>query len=131
MREILFRAWDNKRNEWYGESEPDMPTFYEFSLFGECMLCCFPKLEDLQHLVIEQMVHKHKEFIVYEGDKIKFTHVDNIYEGVWDEIQECVVGSFGKVQGEFGDFTSWYIDFMIEADYEVEVVGNIHQTETK
>lgn len=53
-RDIRFRAWDRKRNEWYNASNPAELTFYGFAIFGECTVLCTPPSEDWKDLEITQ-----------------------------------------------------------------------------
>ena len=118
MMNDKFRAWDKKRNEWYGESDPEVLTFYGFAIFGECTLLCTPRAEDLQHLEITQ----------YTGLKDK--NGKEIYEG--DVVALCgeVVAPVTFEDGAFqitATRQQGRSPFIQERAKRYEVIGNIYE----
>jgi uncharacterized phage protein (TIGR01671 family) len=123
MRELKFRAWDNKRKEWYGKSNPQHSlTFYGFSIFGECTLLSSPDCDDLQNIEIEQYIGLNdkngKE--IYEGD-IVFDHDRKCErEIVWLD-EGCQFIAVDLTPEREWDILSIYDRF--------EIFGNIHEDE--
>ena len=133
MRDLKFRAWDKKNNRWY-HTELE---FYGFTLLGECMLVCPPRLEDIENIVIQQFTglkDKHGRD-VYEGDVCRFypfdedylffhglAFIDNLRVGGTWEIIRCdnVHPESPEYKGEeiLDSSSFWNDDF--------EIIGHIH-----
>lgn len=117
-REIKFRIWDNKNNEWLGASDNDVLTYYGFHLVGEVMTVQSPPQWALDpDCVIEQytgLTDKNGKEI-YEGDIVKV--VNKVFNNE----------SVGFIKYDV-DSLAYYIDGleMIWAG-ENEVIGNIHE----
>lgn len=116
MRELRFRAWHKKLNEWYGESSPDILTFKGFAIFGECTLLCTPRCEDLQYLEITQ----------YTG--LKDSKGVEIYEGDILQTQESYTWKVGYCRGGFvAEHPTEPLDFILLDDDDFKVIGNIYE----
>ena len=77
-RELTFRTWDTKRNEWYGTSDPSTLTLYDFAMFGECMRDCLPPLEELGNVITTQYtgLRDKNDKKIFEGDIVKYKHFE-------------------------------------------------------
>lgn len=115
-RHFKFRAWDKKRNEWYGVSNNLSLAFNGFHLFGECMAFCFPRLEDLEFLVVTQYTGKlvRNDNEVCEGDIVTDCHGNN---GVVFFSQDHCQFLVNMGEG---------IDFQEIGDW-CEIIGNIYE----
>ena len=110
MREIKFRAWDKKRGEWYGESNPHSLKFYGFHLWGECTLLCPPGAQDLADIEVTQYTGllDRNGVEIYEGD-IVLTEKLVVKVVEWESLTMQPFGQY------FEQFDEW------------EVIGNIYQ----
>ena len=134
MREIKFRAWDKHLNEWYGENDPQMLTFYGFHIFGECTLLCTPGCENLMDIEITQYTglkdKNGKE--IYEGDifncKRDKAHPDGgYYAGTMDyypesaEVVTFEAGCFLAGSDYLHNRLFWY------ERHNWDLIGNIYE----
>ena len=125
-RELKFRAWDTKNNEWFKNSL----TFYGFSIFGECTMICQPSMERLQDMEITQFtgLKDEKGNDIYEVDIVRFRGMQG---GSAIALVEFYEGRFIFLTDPK---TMMYRDVMGWRD--TEIIGNIYEnkellTETK
>jgi len=118
MRELKFRIWDGKKNEWLGASDNDNLTFYGFHLVGEVMTVqCPPYFALDDGNVVEQytgLQDRGKE--IYEGDIIRWAN------SVGREITAPVVWNTRAWCWTAGDYM---LGGLLE--FDLEVIGNIHE----
>jgi len=83
-RELKFRVWDKKNKRWYRTEL----MFYGFHIFGECMLVCPPRIEDLGHLEVTQYTGRKdkKGKDIYSGDIINIDNSEPEENGEYDAI---------------------------------------------
>lgn len=70
---------------------------------------------------VGQLIYKQDNQNFFEGDVI-----DIWMEGCEDEKQRTVICEFGKIHADFGDFEIWTLEWALDADYGVELIGNIY-----
>ena len=136
MREIKFRAWDNKKKEWLMGYE--MPNLGGFSLFGECVLLgewssvldtfLFDregyKVDDLKVMQFTGLKDKNSKEI-YEGDILQPFNKKGEKKGLicqvyWDDTFLTFSGlKDNKKDGEY---------MLTKSNYDCwEVIGNIYE----
>ena len=135
-REIKFRAWDKKRKEWYGASDPSSLTFYGFHIFGECVTSCQPPLEELQNIILSQFTGLYDENgkEIYEGDLIHWVIYDDGYDGKNFKVNKnkIIKEGIGKVYWASDHFKIKGCKKSISSlvfSASKEVVGNIYEGE--
>lgn len=114
---LLFRVWDKKRNEWYGQSNDSVLVLKDFTLFGECMYFCPPSIGDLQYLETDMYtgVNDLRDIKIYSNDVCQVHFPE---EHRWDT---------GLVTFKDGAF---YVGSHLLADVKdrCEVIGNIYES---
>ncbi|MCK5020966.1 MAG: hypothetical protein KAS32_28385 [Candidatus Peribacteraceae bacterium] len=129
-REILLRAWDKKRGEWYRESDSSSLTFKDFAVFGECTMLCTPSITDLQYLDITQTagITDINGGHIYENDILLWN--DTHWVCSWNKRMNRMffesIDSFLRppnVKKQWGEW-HWSTERACRA---VEVVGNIYE----
>jgi len=116
-RRLIFRAWDTEKKEWYKTELP----FYGFSLMGECMLVCPPRIKDLWKIEITQYTGLKDKYEneIYEGDIVR---VDN-YEN--NTITKCIFdkGQFYLIDNAGGHWNRQ----LYNQPERLSIIGNIYQ----
>lgn len=135
MRDLKFRAWDKKKNQWYGQDNEDMPTFKDFSLFGECLRFCMPAPDRVNNLIVTKYTGKDDKngVMIYEGDflvdrvpldeeDLSLGYVESHMPVVWckEKLMWCVDASFDKDGSYLTSLVDYFGDFL-------EVDGNIFE----
>jgi len=127
MREIKFRAKARYGGDWiYGALLKD--NVFTYVLSGNPKVTMGLQITKEVEEVLPETVGQYTGLkdkngkMIFEGDVI---HVDNYDEG-WDSIVEFKGGAFAAdVEGKDYDYTA--IGWL---EYEVEVIGNIHEGAT-
>ena len=122
MRQIKFRAWDEKQKYMAYQGTPDLETIQSFfHHFGNCELMQFTGLTDKNGREI------------YEGDICLIKAEEPLLteqfstEYNWELI--CKVKFDIDYCGfVFKDFATCLISELNSVDAEIEVIGNIHET---
>ena len=114
MREIKFRVWDMKHNEYiYWDELKAIPGVLGMLLTGK-----------LTNSIIEQFTGLHdcegKE--IYEGDIVEITTPDGDVLDVHDEIVYSDIHAAFFLRTRHVDICSF-----IESDYTFKIIGNIHE----
>lgn len=127
MREIKFRAWNNKHNKWILDPAYTEPMIdFEGDLYRVATECCEnPRMELENHTLMQYIGHKDgngKE--IYEGDLLQVAN-NIIYEIIFMTEDDCEekVSAFGIRRS---DKTCFPIDH-----YAIKngiVIGNIHES---
>lgn len=138
LREIKFRAWDNKKKEWLLGYE--MPNLGGFSLFGECVL--FGEWSNiLNQYLFDRDGHNADDLIVMQLTGLKDKDGKEIYEGdivSYKKHDRYLLNDFvGEVRwatpGYLIKCPTKYIDLSrvdeLQRDLldHLEVVGNIYE----
>lgn len=74
---------------------------------------------------------------IYEGDIVRFAHIDDLLENedtgdlefAQDSFQKSTVEEYGEISGDFGDWGSWLVRYASDSDYIIEIIGNSHGQE--
>ena len=123
MRKIKFRAWIKRKNELmylkgfrYSGKEKIKITFTD----EDCDDCTYTFLKE--DVILEQFtgLHDKNGVEIYEFDFVRIKHKCNETETigavVFEEYQWFIAGEYAN---------------MIDKYYEIEVIGNIHESEDK
>lgn len=124
MREIMFRIWDTKNNEWLAESDENALTYYGFTLLGETMLMQPIPIND-GSLIIEEAigVEDKNGTMIYQGDIIQFVVNDVVY--IHEVVKEPELACFTLARE--GHMPYSFLEMYQMSVTEFEVIGNIHE----
>ena len=129
-RELKFRVWDTKQNEWMGESDPNTLKYYGFHLFGEVMAFQSVPPEYYQHMIVEQFTGFQDKYgkDIYEGDILFIPGItprpSNHYEVLWQDGAFKIETNKNPFMRTFNPLLSMYAGVN---DIDLIVIGNIHE----
>lgn len=134
MRQLKFRAWDTKNNNWLNPSDTNDGVGITFN--GQVAFCSQSQFgyvaeEDKNRFVIQQSTgtQDFNDTDIYEGDIIFIENVKELYKGyrysnhahVWySEFRQAYVVSFNHMYSECSDELG-------KIYAQIKVVGNIFQ----
>ena len=132
MREIKFRAWDNKEKKW--ELGYDLPNLGGFSMYGETIL-----LGEYSHMIDKYLFHRDG----YAPSDLKLMQYTGLKDKNGKEIYEGDIIDYEDKHGLTQDFTEevvWIDDkyncgwgtessdqVWAEVARQSEVIGNIYE----
>ena len=124
MKEIMFRIWDAKNNEWLAESDENALTYYGFTLLGEVMHMQPIPIND-GSLIIEEAtgIEDKNGTMIYQGDIIQFVVGGEAYVREVIKKPDCACFMLTKE----GSTPYSFLEMYQMSVTKFEVIGNIHE----
>lgn len=123
-REIKFRVYNKNAKDYVRESSCDIVIF---DLITWAYYCSVNRLENIEHLVIEQFtgLYDKSNEAIFEGDILQYEE-SNGWELPKTQIKEIVEWDSEKLQYILKDVPSGDINFMGEVEIGY-IIGNIFE----